>query len=280
MKNAKANANTEKTIRNTSVIREELDAACGNYSASRIKHDLAIKQGKSISAKLLKELADLNKTCEELVSEYKTASRIEFYEKCQNSNNPVKTALANYEYSTLGVVDETVSKENPDFAKRSVVSKTAVVNIYDFEKYIGVDSNIISTQKGWINKLGRELTIRVSKALGCEATVASEMADEIKSANDLAFDKKAKGDKRTALLIAIQNVVDAIYYEEDKKTKENILACDSTDEAYLEYCFTRKGRERLSVKVLKDGSLVYVITDMMHKALTGSSYTVGGYRTK
>ena len=274
------NANENTTIRSTSIIREELETACGNYSASRIKHDNAIEQGKSISAKLLKELADYNATCDKLVSEYKTSARNEFYEKCRDTKNPVRTALTIYEYETLNTVDEPVSKENPVFAKRSIVSKKAVVNIYDFEKYLGIDSSVIATQKGWVNKLGRELTVRVSKALGCEESVVSEMADEIKSAADLEFTKKAKGDKRTALLIAIQNVVDAIYYEADKKTKENILSCDSTDEAYLEYCFTRKGRERLSVKVLKDGGLVYVITDMMHKALTNSSYTVGGYRTK
>ena len=270
----------ENTNRTTTTIREELDTVIGKYTVARVKHDKAIEGGKTLTAKQLKELGELNKKCEDLVSEFKIASRNEFYAKCAETETPVKTALTIYEYEVLGFVDEPVSKENPAFAKRTLVNKSAVMNIYDLEKYLEIDKSIIANQKGFVNKLGRELTFRVSKSLNCEADVKSTIADEIKSAEGVEFAKKEKGDSRSALLIAIQNTVDAIYFEADKKTKANILTCDKTDEAYLEYCFTRKGRERLSIKVLRDGGLVYVITDMMHKALTGANYTVTGYKAK
>lgn len=275
--NASVNT-TAEAVRNTETIREELISVCEQYSVARIKHDQTIASGKSITKKMIDELGDLNSKCDDLVDEFKKVSRTEFHNRCANSKKPTNTFFAIYEYETLSVVDEPVSKENPEFARRSVVSKMQTPNIYNFEKEIGVEPDVIATQKGYVNKLGRNLTMEVASALGCGKAVETTIAPENKKAETLAFDKKKKGDRRSETLIALQNVVDSIYFELDKKTNANSIVCDETDEQYLGYCFTRKGKERLSVKVLRDGGLVFVITDMIHKAIVGANYTVTGYK--
>lgn len=269
---------TNNNARNAETIREELVSVCEKYSVSRIKHDTAIENGKAITKKMLDELGDLNKKCDELVDEFKTASRNEFYARCKETENPMNAFFAIYNYEIVSVVDEAVSKENPSFARRTIVSKTQTPNIYQFEKEIGIESDKIATQKGFVNKLGRELAIKVAETLGCKSAVETTIAPENKKAEELAFTKKARNDKRSALLIALQDVVDAMYYELDENTGVNSIACDTTDEAYLNYCFTRKGKDRLSIKVLRDGGLAFVITDMIHKAIVGADYSVTGYK--
>ena len=277
MKKTNAKANNE-TVRNSETIREELATVCEKYSVARIKHDAAIEGGKAVTKKLIDELGDLNKKCEELTNEFKTASRNEFYARCKETENPMQSFFAIYSYETVSVIDEAVSRENPAFARRTIVRKNQTPNVYQFEKEIGIEADKIATQKGFVNKLGRELAIKVAETLGCKTAVETTIAPENKKAEELAFSKKARGDKRSALLIALQDVVDSIYYELDENTGVNAIACDETDEAYLNYCFTRKGKERLSVKVLRDGGLAFVITDMIHKAVVGASYTVTGYK--
>lgn len=248
--------NTERT---TYLVSKELEDAVAEYTVAKIAHDKAVEIGE-ITADEIKALGNINNKCEELAKEYATLAKQEFYESCEKEENPVKAFLTKYTYETKGFVDETVSKNDLSFAKRSMISKTAVGKLWEFEKAIGIQKEVISKQKDLVNKLTSEMTTEVAKKLKANIT---DLADMRKGAENISSPKKA--------IDKLQAVVDSILSE---------IECDSTDVAYLNYCFTRKGKDALSVKVLKDGGLVYVITDMIHKALTGDSYSVTGYKVK
>lgn len=267
-----ANTTTNhENLRSTTDIEIQLTSVCEEYSSLRIKHDLAVENGDEISVETLKKLGELNTKCEELTKEYALSAREEFYSRCHKAENSLKEAFVIYTYDVLKCKDEVVSKNDDTFARRTTTTKPVVFNIYDFEKHFEIDSKKISEQKAFVSKLGRELLTRVSKDLGVYKNVVSTLADESKKASEIELDKK--------LEVALAQVVSALYYEDDGNGS-NALAVDKTDVAYLKNAFTRKGKEALSIQVLKDGQLVFVLQDMIHKALTGGGYTVTGYKTK
>lgn len=260
---------------NTMTITEvltNLETAVTEYSIKRIEHDNKIKNGEAIDVADLKALSELNERCDDLATEYKKLAKNNFFEEIsKDTDNPIRKALTIYEYTVYKVVDETVSKTDNTFAKRKLVEKKVAMNIYDLEKFLDTDSEVIKKQKATVSKLSRELLFKIAKELKAEKAVKDTIADESAMASQVEMSHLTS---KKVIKEALQNVVNALYIAEP----ENTIEIDDADVAYLLNAFTRKGKDRLSIQVLKDGALAFVITDMIHKAFADASYVVYGYK--
>lgn len=215
------------------------------------------------------DLAKATRTEQELKDAevaYAEAKCVEVFGELAKSENPVKAAVAAHSYF---VVSHRVKREEGSITGFEIVEdKVRQIDLVKFCEYIKAPT----LWKYSVEKFNQLLALRTATELKMTKAQIKKICDSFYM-NDLARQVEMGGtpDSNTAICKQLQQVVDAILFEDNGKGK-NVHRVNNHDVAYLLMCYTKRGKKVLSVAVAKNAYIHRLVLDVMHRIVTGKAY--------
>ena len=237
---------------------------------NRIKEgNEAIAAGTSLTADFLAGFSAIEK-------EYADHMAREVYEGLieQTVELPVKAAIRLYAYSVIRH-QEVRNSETQTLSELKLVPKDKQIDLLKFAKFADLDTS----WQHLVAYFNQSLCLRTAQELGYSPSEIKKLASTYylaKQAQELLDGKTVTSN--TALVKMLQRVIDAILPPADEQ-KGNTYKCNNHHLNYILKCYTKKGRNALSVAVAKDGFLRNLVMDVIHCLITGKQISVE-YKTK
>lgn len=243
----------------------------------------AIAYNEALRKESMKDANSAHVALDKLVKEYAEKKQIEVFISIKDDENPMLKAITMYSYETMDWKDDRKTEKVTDTngeekeiisITRKIVDKDRQIDLlklYDFCKRNGIKD--VAHDDDWqyaVQKFNMLLCLRAARELGIDPKSVSDsyyMAD-------LAYtvDLGKTPDSNSALLKALQKVIDAIIYEEGKNG--NNYKATSHDVAYLLMIYGKKGKKALSVSTAKHDYMRRLVMDVCHRIVTGNTYSL------
>lgn len=221
-----------------------------------------IADGKAITADFLAGFDKLNK-------EYAEFKAREVYAELGKKEKPMIAAITEYSY-TVKRHAEVRDKDTRKITEFKLTDKTRQIDLLKFAK-----QNKLADD--WQHKgmaVNQSFCLRAARELGFSKAEIANVAKSYhmsKEAQAMADGKAPVSNNQ--LCKKLQGFIDAILPPEDEE-KGNIYKCNNHDVAYVLMCYTRKGRNALSIATAKDRQLRNLVMDVMHRIITDKKYTL------
>ncbi len=226
-----------------------------------------IADKKPITTDFIAQFATLEKSYADLKAQ-------EVYSELMAKKLPMIAAIKRYSYLVIRH-QEVRDSETKALTEFKLAEKERQIDLLKFAKFGDLDTF-------WehnVSRFNQLLCLRAAQELGYTASEMSKLAKTYflqKKAEELAQGKTPVSN--TQLCKLLQSVIDAILPPADEE-KGNAYKCNNHDVRYLLMCYTKKGRNALSVAVSKDGFLRNLVMDIMHRIIEGKLYSLE-YKTK
>lgn len=233
--------------------RETIVKKIGEYNEALKENDLA----KATRAE--QELKDAE-------TAYAEAKCTEVFGELSKSENPVRAAVEMHSYL---VVSHRVKREEGTVIGFEIVEdKVRQIDLIKFCEFCKLPTN----WKYKVEKFNQLLALRTANELKMTKAQIKKICDSFYM-SDLArqVEMGATPDSNTAICKQLQQVVDAILFEDNGKGK-NIHRVNNHDVAYLLMCYTKRGKKVLSVAVAKNSYIQRLVLDVMHRIVTHKAY--------
>lgn len=196
----------------------------------------------------------------QLEAEYAGLAFDNVIEKIKADESPVKAAIIMRSYQVIG---HKAKKENGATVGFEQTSKEVQIDLLKvFERL-----SMTALWKYDAEKLNKALALKAAKELG----VSKDNTNDIKK-NFAMSQAKSEGDveipSNTAVCKALQGIIDQILPEESK------CKCNNYDTAYLMAAQLKAGKTACTLTVCKNGIFIHLITNVMHRLLTGKVYAL------
>lgn len=233
--------------------RETIVKKIGEYNEALKENDLA----KATRAE--QELKDAE-------TAYAEAKCTEVFGELSKSENPVRAAVEMHSYL---VVSHRIKREEGTVIGFEIVEdKVRQIDLIKFCEFCKLPTN----WKYKVEKFNQLLALRTANELKMTKAQIKKICDSFYM-SDLArqVEMGATPDSNTAICKQLQQVVDAILFEDNGKGK-NIHRVNNHDVAYLLMCYTKRGKKVLSVAVAKNSYIQRLVLDVMHRIVTHKAY--------
>lgn len=239
-------------------------------------------------------VADYRATIEEKIHEYNEALRDNDLQKANGAEDALKKAEKDYAAAKQNEVFDELSKlEDP--VKEAITMHSYEVVSHREKKFEGVVTGLeLVTDKlvqidllklfeflhkptEWrfkVEKFNQLLALRTANELKLSKAQIKDIKDSFYM-DELArqIDMGGTPDSNTAICKQLQMIVDAVIFEDNGKGK-NVYRVNNHDVAYLLACYTKRGRKVLTVSVAKTAFVHRLVMDIMHRIVTGKSYSL------
>lgn len=218
--------------------------------------------------------------CTKLVDDYKWHAETAAMMVCRATEDPMLEAVKTLEYSTIVVKNKSedvgggkVLHLETDFASKQI----DLLKLNKFCEGIGKDSKWIL----YIEKLGLKLTLKAAKSIGITpediaiidgSYNMTSLAREVKLARADESGSTPDPVSKNQMVKTLNLIISAMIGEEYK--------CDTRDVAFLEGCFTKKGRKALTLKASNNKELTGLIHQICHRVALGKAYSIDAYVKK
>lgn len=201
----------------------------------------------------------------EVEEQYADLMQMEVFEKLSKKENPIVEAVTLYRFPVVGHKLAKARKEGaiPEIEK---AVKDKQIDLLAFCKKI----NAPVDWRYKVEKFNQLLCMRTAIELGTSKEKIESIGNSFYM-NELA-EKINLGGTPTSnnqIVKMLQTILDDIFVKDEGKYKAN-----SHDAAYLVKCYTRRGKEPLTVAVAKNSYMFRLITDICHRSVTGKVYSV------
>ena len=233
--------------------RETIVKKIGEYNEALKENDLAK------ATRTEQELKDAE-------TAYAEAKCTEVFGELSKSENPVKAAVEMHSYL---VVSHRVKREEGTVIGFEIVEdKVRQIDLIKFCEFCKLPTN----WKYKVEKFNQLLALRTANELKMTKAQIKKICDSFYM-SDLArqVEMGATPDSNTAICKQLQQVVDAILFEDNGKGK-NVHRVNNHDVAYLLMCYTKRGKKVLSVAVAKNSYIQRLVLDVMHRIVTHKAY--------
>ena len=227
----------------------------------------AIAAKTPLTADFLAEFATLEK-------EYADLKAKEVYSELMTKKLPLIAAIKRYSYTVIRH-QELRDSETKQLSELKLVEKERQIDLLKFAKFGDLDTD-------WqhdVSRFNQSLCLRAAVELGYSKQQINKLASTYylaKEAQKLADGKTPTSNNKLCQLL--QSVIDAILPPADDE-KSNAFKCNNHDVKYLLMCYTKKGRNALSIAISKDGFLRNLVMDVLHRIIEGKLYSLE-YKTK
>ena len=193
----------------------------------------------------------------------------EIFSECKKTGNPVLEAAKIYKFNYVSHKVERIDGRITGFSL--VEDKTRQLDLVKLCKYCEI-SHLWEYK---VEKMNSLLCMRAAKELG--------MSDsEVKQIDGLFYMQEyarkeemgAVPTSNSQLVKLLQLVLDAILFEEGDKAGMNKWRCNAHDIAYLLMCYTKRGKQELTVTVAKNNVVIGLVMDVLHRIVTNSVYGI------
>lgn len=191
-----------------------------------------------------------------------TQCRIVF-KQLASTENPIKSAIARHSYF---VVSHKVDHESSNF--EVVENKEKQIDLIKF----CTACKFPTMWQYTVEKFNQLLALRAANELKMTKAQIKQICDSIymnRLSREVEMGKTP--DSNTAICKQLQQVIDAILFEDDGNGK-NIYKANNHDVAYILMCYTKRGKKNLSVAVAKNAYMHRLVMDVMHRIITGKVY--------
>lgn len=217
------------------------------------------------------------KECDEAKAAYVKNAKMEFYEKCFDSADPLFEAVKMLTYDGIKWTEST--PKDSKYAERKIQDCTIFVRLDALNKYAEENAGRkIGANPDWkvsIEKFNQLMTFYAAQQLGIDAKTISDSYRISELARQVEMGKTPTSN--TQILKQLQQIVTAMLGEGDEERKFNAT---SHDAAYVQMTFARASRAALAVKAKNPKQMYETIAQVCHRIVTGRNYKLEYYAKK
>lgn len=216
---------------------------------------------KADSAETITEAQKFEKELEQTINECTAEMKLQAFNKCQSSANPMHTAILEFDFPSIKV-KETKDKDSGNVV-RSIVECRKPIDLGELHKKIGG----IGADKNWIyiaEKLNYLLTIRAAKELGTSVKTENYRMNEVSQQIDMGKTPLSN----TNILKTLQVVITSMLGEGNNAT--------SHDVKYLMYVYAQDNKKsKTAITAANHKTLRMYLKKVCYRILTnGTGYDV------
>lgn len=211
----------------------------------------------------------------ELEKEYAQLAEVVCYSGLKAQANPMVAAVIAYGFDVIGHKDvKSVEKVVEDgeektitITTREMTVKEKQIDLIKFDNYGGKTVSINPVWKYELQSLNQLFCIRTAQDMNVPFEPASYFMDKVAR----RIEDGETPVSNTAMLDALQNLVDMIIFEGEDKNKYRANSRDVT--AILKQ-YTKSGKSRLGIAVAKHNYFARIIGKVLYRIATGEQYSL------
>ena len=211
----------------------------------------------------------------ELEKEYAQLAEAVCYSNLKQKENPMLAAVIAYGFNVIGHKDvKTIEKTVEDGEEKSITVTVREITIkekqIDLIKFDGYGGKTVSVNPMWkyeLQSLNQLFCIRTAQDMNIPFEPVSYFMDKMAR----RIEDGETPVSNTAMLEALQNLVDMIIFEGEDKNKYRANSRDIT--AILKQ-YTKPGKARLGIAVAKHNFFARIIGKVLYRIATGEEYTL------
>lgn len=230
-------------------------------------NDSIAKYNKALRDKDLDAITEAETVLAKAEADYAASKYNEVCAQLTAQENPLKAAIIQHHYVVLR---HKVLRKDGAITGFEVSEREVQVDLVKFCK----DARLDATWQYTVEKFNQLLAVRAAHELGLSNSEIRKLKDSFYMNNlARAIDMGNTPDSNTAICKQLQQVIDAILFEDNGKGK-NAHRVNNHDVAYLVMSYTRRGKKALSIAVAKNTFVHRLVADVFHRVLTGKVYTL------
>lgn len=241
---------------------------------SEIKANI-IAYNEAIDAGNFTAMSEAETKQSELEKEYAELAEKVCYSKLKEQENPMLAAVMAYGFDVIGHKDvKTIEKVVEDgeektitIIAREMTVKEKQIDLIKFDNYGGKTVSVDPLWKYELQSLNQLFCIRTAQDMNVPFDPASYFMDKIA--------RRIKDGEtpvsNTAMLEALQHLVDMVIFEGEDKNKYRANSRDVT--AILKQ-YTKSGKARLGIAVAKHNFFARIIGKVLYRIVSGEQYSL------
>lgn len=202
----------------------------------------------------------------EVETQYGDLKATEIFDEVAENENPIKAGIIKYWYPVLS--HKNIREDGRVVGIELIEDRMKQIDLIKLAKYCNIKSDWQYT----IEKFNQLLCLRAAHELKLTKAQIEKIS------NSFYMNKLAKAvefgetpDSNTQICKQLQKILDEMVFEENGKGK-NVFKVNNHDVAYLLMCYTKKGRNALSVATAKHSFVNRLIMDVEHRAILEKQY--------
>jgi hypothetical protein len=220
-------------------------------------------------------MSEADRKQSELEKEYAELAEKVCYGNLKAQENPMLAAIMAYGFNIIGHKDvKTIEKVVEDGEEKSITITTREatvkekqIDLIKFDNYGGKTVSVNPSWKYEIQSLNQLFCIRTAQDMGVPFEPVSYFMDKMAR----RIEDGETPVSNTAMLEALQNLVDMVIFEGEDKNKYRANSRDIT--AILKQ-YTKSGKARLGIAVAKHNYFARIIGKVLYRIVTGEQYTL------
>lgn len=235
------------------LIKKEAEAAANKYNVA-------------LKAENMRDMTAAEAELVKAEEKYAETSMLEEFTKCRKADNPMIAAVYQYDYYIL--THKVVKQNGIPLALELDDTRTKQLDLVKFSKFCGLPM----TWAYRVEKFNQLMALRAAKELKISDMEIKNIVDSFYM-DELAKKIEMGGTPTSNNQICkqLQMVIDGFCFTPDVDGS-NIYKVNSHDVAYLVMCYTRRGKQALTVAVAKNAFLHRLVMDVAHRLVTGKVY--------
>lgn len=238
-------------------------------------HDNIIAYNEAIDAGNFNAMSEADTKQAELEKEYAELAEKVCYADLKQQENPMLAAVMAYGFDVMGHKDvKTIEKVVEDgeektitITTREATIKEKQIDLIKFDNYGGKTVSVDPLWKYELQSLNQLFCIRTAQDMNVPFDPASYFMDKIA--------RRIKDGEtpvsNTAMLEALQHLVDMVIFEGEDKNKYRANSRDVT--AILKQ-YTKSGKARLGIAVAKHNFFARIIGKVLYRIVSGEQYSL------
>ena len=211
----------------------------------------------------------------ELEKEYAQLAEVVCYSDLKKQENPMLAAVIAYGFNVIGHKDvKTIEKTVEDGEEKSITItvreitiKEKQIDLIKFDNYGGKTVSVNPMWKYEMQTLNQLFCIRTAQDMNVPFEPVSYFMDKMAR----RIEDGETPVSNTAMLEALQSLIDMVIFEGEDKNKYRANSRDVT--AILKQ-YTKSGKSRLGIAVAKHNYFARIIGKVLYRIATGEQYTL------
>ena len=251
--------------RTLEVIKAEIEANISAYNEAYVNEDF-----NAISA--------AETTQDELEKEYAALAEKVCYKSLKETDKPMLEAIKQYGYDVLrhkdikSIEKIVVDGEEKSITKvvRELVVKEKQIDLIKFDNYGDKTSSVNPMWRYELQSVNQLFCIRTAQDLGIPFKPQSYFMDKVAR----RIEDGETPVSNTAMLEAVQNLVDMVIYEAQDDKDKNKYRVNSRDITAIIKQYTKSGKTRLGIATAKHSYFASIIGKVLYRVVSGEQYTL------
>lgn len=254
-----------KTIRTLTNIESDIRANITAYN-------------EAVTAENFTAVSAANARQEELEKEYAKQAKLDCYSALKDKDNPMLEAIKTYGYNVIRHRDVPVTtktivdgeEKSTTIMVREATIKEKQIDLIEFDNFGGKTVSVNASWKYELQSLNQLFCIRTAQDMNIKFAPESYFMDKMAR----RIENGETPVSNTAMLEALQKLIDMVIYEQKEDKEENKYRANSRDVTALIKQYTKTGKARLGIAVAKHNYFARLMGKVLYRIATGEQYTL------